>query len=183
MTLFFASLSSLHAFSLHPLLACPHCGLNDQFVSHGYVYQKQLQGRPVMQGKRVLCSDRAKRRGCGRTVRLYLAASIPRYHYSAAVLTAFLMMLLQGVAVAPAYQQVTHCQEPRQAWRWLKRFSAQLPAWRTHLSFQHHPVLSPRRSGRLSVLLPTFCALQTLCRTSDFSTAAMLQLSWQSPFC
>lgn len=183
MTLFFDSLSAMHAFSLHPLLACPHCGLDDQLVSHGYVYQKQLLGAPVKQGKRVLCSDRARRSGCGRTVRLYLAPSIPRYHYSAAVLTAFLLALLQGTAVAPAYQQVTHCHEPRQAWRWLQRLSAQLPAWRSRLSLQHHPAFRPRRSGRLSVLLPTFCALQSLSRTSDFTTAAVLQLSWQSPFC
>ena len=171
----------MHAFSLNPSLSCAHCGSDQSFVSHGFVYQKQTLDLPQRIGKRLLCSNRFGRSGCGHTVRLYLAQSIPRWHYGASVLALFLLALLGGYSVVRAFQLATGRYEARQAWRWLLRFCHQLPNWRAR--FQGRIVTGASaltRSPRLRLLLTTLCGLFP---NRHSQACAVLQLQWQHSFC
>lgn len=186
MTSFFPCLQSMHAFSLNPTSACQHCGLGDHLVSHGFVYQKLPLRSPVRVGKRLLCSNRSGRRGCGHTVRLYLANVIPRLHYSASVIMAFLLALNVGRSVVIAFQQATGRTEARQAWRWVHRLHGQLPRWRSR--FLRHSCTTAAaslarvadRSARVQVVLSTFSALVA---GEAVTSCADLQRRWQSSFC
>lgn len=184
MNRFFDSLQAMHQFSLNPSLSCPHCGLQDQFVSHGFVYHKHHQTPTDCAGKRLVCSNRFGRFGCGRTTRLYLVQTIPSLHTSASVLFTFINLLLHGLSVVSAYQKATGQYESRHAWRWLLRLTNQLPRWRAR--FLTRPVSLPDtfafsdRSPRLRTLLSTFSALLTL-ETVD--SCAELQYRWQASFC
>lgn len=144
----------------HPdRFTCRRCQRGDQFVSHGFVYRKLPGGTRGVVGKRVFCADRSGRRGCGATVRLYLAEVLPRLHVSACVLQGFVLALLAGAGVAAAYLQATAAQSSRQGWRWVKHLCATLAQWRTELPREDAPPGFPTRSPRLQVLLPTLTAL------------------------
>lgn len=148
--------SSLDAFP-SPDNTCAHCGKYDQWVSHGCVYKDSPTDAAQVVGKRIICSNRYGRTGCGRTRQLYLADVIPNRQYRLAVLIAFIERLLGGALVEQAYLDAIGCatKEPRQAWRWLKDLFKQLPQWRTLIAKPVECFVPPQRSRCLKRLLPT----------------------------
>lgn len=148
---YFNDLDTLHRFSLsldsqpHPI-QCRHCAQQDQWVSHGFVYKKQHQGERRTVGKRLFCSNRYGRSGCGRTLRLYLATELAFLHYTTVHLTAFLLALLGGSTIQHAYQEATQTAEPRNAWRWLHKLQRKLVDYRALLKTPR-----PRLARRLTV--------------------------------
>lgn len=155
---FFSSLSSLDAFthSLKTLSqdsACQHCSKHDQWVSHGFI-RKVRQGRAATTvGKRLFCSNRRSKVGCGRTRQLYIANCIPNRHYTATQVAIFITQLLAERAVEDAYRYAVGECEARQAWRWLDRLSAKLADFRHRVKLplpqSTKPVLARSRQLRL----------------------------------
>ncbi|MFQ3248044.1 MAG: hypothetical protein ACI9SP_004704 [Arenicella sp.] len=81
---FFDSFSIINLFTLsldhhQNKTQCAHCLKNNQFISHGIIYKQTsiAERKPV--GKRIICSNRYGRSGCGRTVQLYVSNRIPRF--------------------------------------------------------------------------------------------------------
>ena len=135
---FFTDMASLHQFTMEldlhrDSLHCKNCAGGNDFISHGFVFEKCSQGEPRKVGKRLLCANRHGRSGCGATLRLYLSAGIPRLKYSAVVMTLFLTALLQGLSIQQAYQSATDTDDPRNAYRWLRRCSDRILVYRTGL--------------------------------------------------
>jgi transposase-like protein len=154
---------------------CKHCGHADQLVSHGFIRKKQPGGgKPQSVGKRVFCSNRNLRTGCGRTMQLYLDSTLRYMHYAGSTVVAFVLLLLTNVSITLAYTQATHAQTPRHAYRWLQRLHAKMSVYR---SLVHQPPLDPPtdpsvppQSSRHSLLDSTFSALlrqfaQPLCQS------------------
>jgi hypothetical protein len=142
---------------------CKHCGQTHQLVSHGFVRKKRTGGDPYPVGKRVFCSNRNHRTGCGHTMQLYLDSTLRYVHYLGSAVVAFVLLLLAGVSIAQAYTQATQAQTPRHAYRWLHRLEAQMSAYR---SLFHQPLLEqPPPFGvrpsslRRTLLASTFDAL------------------------
>lgn len=115
---------------------CAHCRQTQQLVSHGFIRKKRVGGEPQAVGKRVFCSNRNQRTGCGRTVRLYLDATVRYLHYAGRCVVALLFELVRGMTVQRAYYHATGTATPRNAYRWLDKFRAQLSAYR---SLSHQP--------------------------------------------
>ena len=142
--------------------SCRHCGRTHQLVSHGFVYKKRLGGDPLAVGKRVFCSNRHRRPGCGRTMRLYLDAALRGLHYAGAQVVAFVFALMSGSTVRQAYAHATGRHEARHAWRWLDKLQVRLSGYR---SLAHRPPLpteasvAPIHSARQSLLASTFHGL------------------------
>ncbi|MBD8528303.1 hypothetical protein [Pseudomarimonas arenosa] len=132
-------------------------------------------------GKRVFCANRGGRRGCGATLRLYLAARLPRRQYGAPVLQRFVRALMAGADVAVAYLQATAAQSSRHGWRWLSRMYAHLTRWRVLLPGPDAQDAAPfaSRSPRLRLLLPTLVALHR--RLGD-AFVTRFQLQQQASF-
>ena len=165
MRTYFPNLESINQ-QTHQLagVQCRHCRRTEQLISHGYIYRKRHGGEPEPIGKRVFCSNRHARVGCGRTIRLYLDSTIAHLHATAAQLSAFVLALVAGIAVAPAYFSATGA-PARNAWRWLGKMRAQLSSWR---SLVHQPPLpapalppAPRRYRHQVALRTTLAALDT----------------------
>lgn len=140
---------------------CKHCKQSHQLISHGFVYKKQAVSRPQQAvGKRVFCSNRDGHTGCGRTIRLYLDVTVRYLHYTGSCVVAFILLLIGGMSVQRAYLQATGTEDPRNAYRWLKKLWTQLSHYRSLL---HPPLLPqsvvPRRSPRTGLLASTFTAL------------------------
>lgn len=112
-------------------LQCVHCKQTHQLMSHGFIYKKRACAEPEAIGKRVFCSNRRRRTGCGRTMRLYQAYTVRYLHYAGEQVVAFVAFLLAGMSVRLAYEQVTGKADARPAYRWLDRLGAQLSCYRS----------------------------------------------------
>lgn len=163
---FFQDIDSLHRFTLEldthqDQLPCQGCSAVGQWVSHGFVYRYHHHQVQQIVGKRIFCSNRHGRSGCGRTRRLYLAGVIPRWRYCTLALSLFLCALIAGASIVNAYTQATHAQDARNAYRWLHQLQAKITTYRTIIGT--HNACSSRmfthRVRRLQILLPTLHTL------------------------
>ena len=141
MNRFFSCLVQLHQFTLNLSFhsqgtQCSKCLKFNQFTSHGYFYKNKSQGQPLTCGKRIFCSNRNGRSGCGATFRLYLSHTIPNFTVSASVISIFILALFQGFSIQNAYFKATKREEPRQAYRWIKRIQLAQILFRQNLSNQ-----------------------------------------------
>jgi len=162
MKIYHASLQAIHQQTLQlQHEQCHHCKQSHQLISHGFVYKKQAVAVPEQAvGKRVYCSNRDGHTGCGRTIRLYLDTTLRYLHYVGTCVVAWVLLLMSGMSIQQAYQQVTGTPDPRNAYRWLNKLMAQLSSYRSLL---HQPMLQrpvkthchPRRG----LLASTFTAL------------------------
>ncbi len=183
---FFEDFESIQQFTLsldyhQGKLECMHCLKNDQFVSHGIVFKQRSIDIKTPIGKRLFCSNRYNRSGCGRTFQLYVASEIPSFQYGAAQLFIFLASLLTNITITQSYQRATGQFEPRNAWRWLNKLMFKLPDYRSFLKTRADSLSMCfiSRTKQLQHLLPTLTRLITKadgCPCSDY------QYTEQKPF-
>ena len=157
--------ASLHAMQQQTMQLsheqCKHCRQSQQLISHGFVYKKQaVAAAQQAVGKRVFCSNRDGHSGCGRTMRLYLDTRVRYLHYAGCCVVAFVLLLMRGMSVQHAYRQVTACDDPRNAYRWLNKLWTQLSHYRSllHQPLWQRPVAA-NSHPRLELLASTFTAL------------------------
>jgi hypothetical protein len=180
---------SLHAIEQQTMqlehAQCAHCKQTQQLVSHGFIRKKQRGGADLAAvGKRVFCSNRNSRKGCGRTMQLYLDSTVRYLHHAGSRVVALVLSLIAGMTIEQAYHQAIGATAgPRNAYHWLNRLCAQLSAYR---SLSHRPPLQDAPAmvtahcrARLPSLMSTFTALlqrfgQPLC--------AAYQAQLQRPF-
>jgi len=163
---FFKNIASIDSFTRalgyhRDDLECEHCLKNGQLVSHGFIYkQRSAQVREPV-GKRLFCSNRYGRTGCGRTFQLYIASEFPSLHYGAAVLLVFISALLAHLTVNEAYRKATGQFDARNAWRWLNKFMRRLGEYRTFLKAPAKWISNTFASHvrRAQILLPTLAQL------------------------
>jgi hypothetical protein len=167
MKIVYDTLDDIHQFSVsldHHDLTCTSCKARGQFVSHGFCYKQQNFAATTTAGKRILCSQRSGRTGCGRTVQLYVASEVPRLHYGATPLFAFITALLANFSVTAAYDKAVGKVNSRHAWRWFKKLTQQLIVYRHYLHRDAHltsPTFKTQSQSR-QILLPTLHALFSL---------------------
>jgi hypothetical protein len=144
-------------------LECTHCLKNDQFVSHGIIYKQRSIDFAERVGKRIFCSNRYGRKGCGRTFQLYVASEVPSFRYGAAHLFIFITALIAKHKIEEAYLQATGQSESRNAWHWLKKLMLKLSEYRSFLKARNDNYFAPLHSmpNRLKHLLPTLNRLFT----------------------
>jgi hypothetical protein len=117
---------------------CRHCKQSRQLVSHGYVYKKRSKAQPAPFGKRVWCSNRNHRTGCGRTTQLYVSSIVRYLKYAGHCVVMFMLSRLAGFNIQNAYRRATGTADGRNAYRWVDKLMAQLSTYR---SWFHQPVL------------------------------------------
>ena len=88
------------------LIPCPHCGLTGSLICHsfqrGYAEFGQEQ---VIRGRRFFCSNRYRRRGCGRTFAVLLSSVMRRFTVRAKTLWNYLLAVSNGFSKRAAWQQ------------------------------------------------------------------------------
>ncbi len=170
---YYTSLQAIHQQTLQLEYAqCKHCQQTQNLVSHGYIRKKQVGAEPQAVGKRVYCSNRRHRTGCGRTMQLYLDSTIRYLHHTGCSVVALVQLLMAGMTIQHAYHQATGTVTPRNAYRWLYRLHMRASVYR---SLPHRPLLqnvgpfiTAHRPARLVLLMSTFqtllqCFGQPLC--------------------
>lgn len=182
MQLFYSTMTELNFFTLsvNSLLfnqPCLHCHCSDQWVSHGFNYNQAGQVR----GKRIVCCARFGKRGCGRTILLYLSHVLPKRRYLLITLFQFIQSLINGNTVEAAYinavGHIHHCH--RQAYRWLSSLYAKLGDFRVCLGQHSSPVnIVPHRTSQLSSLISTLKVM-----VSHFPDLSVFQQKINQVFC
>ncbi len=171
---YFATIESINQHTMQlQNVPCSHCGKVAQLVSHGFIYKDQSSRTcPAPVGKRVFCSNRYGRTGCGRTMRLYLSGTIRYLHYAGCIVVAFVLVLMQGASIAKAYHQITGTPDARNAYRWLHKLMKRIDHFRSVFSLdsvddiaQGPPTPASERRGLLT------------------STFALLMAKLQQPLC
>lgn len=85
--------------------ACPHCGRHGTLNRHGWLFGSEAtgDGKQARRGRRLYCSRRGQRPGCGRTVSLMSAQVLRRMRTRTGPLWQYLRRVLLGESVARAW--------------------------------------------------------------------------------
>ena len=182
---FYPDFNTIDAFTLsldfhQNELECAHCSKHDQFVSHGIIYKQRSSTLVEKVGKRIFCSNRYGRTGCGHTFQLYTAHEIPSSRYGVATLFIFIAALIANQSISEAYIKATGQTEFRNAWRWLSRLMLKLSEYRSFLKVRKDGSfdLSHSTPSSLKYLLPTFVRLFISNNNGCFD----FQIAQQQPF-
>lgn len=103
---------------------CPHCQVVGTLIRHGFLYgfDESSPQRRTLRARRIFCSNRNARRGCGRTFSVWLADRIRRLSLTTSALWRFLQRAATGPLVAAI--RVADCQlSDRSLQRLWKRFA------------------------------------------------------------
>jgi len=108
-------------------LACPSCRRTGMLIGHGLLmgYAEDTSDREV-RGRRLLCSARFRRRGCGRTFSVLLATAIAGFVVRTKTLSRLLEAVVDGGCVKGAWEQLGEPLSLRSAYRlWTRLLAAQ----------------------------------------------------------
>lgn len=86
------------------LVACPHCRQTGALIGHGLLRGYAERGSErVVRGRRLFCSNRARRRGCGRTFSVKLATVLAGFLVRTFTLFRFAHAVLGGLTRRAAW--------------------------------------------------------------------------------
>jgi hypothetical protein len=89
------------------LLLCPHCRRVGFLIGHGFAWGYAEAGSErVVRGRRFFCSNRHRRRGCGRTFSLLLAHRLSGFVVGTRTLWQYLRAVLGGRSRKAAWERV-----------------------------------------------------------------------------
>jgi len=113
---------------------CPHCKVVGTLIRHGFLYGfDESNPRKTVRARRVFCSDRNARRGCGRTFSVWIADKIRRLSLTAGGLWRFLKRAAAGSILAAI--RAADCHLCDRTWQRIwKRFDQAQCQIRTALS-------------------------------------------------
>ena len=175
---FFHSIDEIGRFigNLRPLQrSCPHCDATNTLCSHGFIHKFGQFNTKHLVGKRVYCSNRYQKNGCGRTFQLYLADFIPRLHFSIADFETEIQRYLHfNISDNPQENSIRRC-NVRTRFRWFRKLENRIPVIREAL-IKSNP-LSLNLPGNASQSALTFTLLTLF--SSTIKNLRQFQLNTQ----
>jgi hypothetical protein len=84
------------------LTPCPHCKIVGTLIRHGFLrgFDESNPQRKTVRARRIFCSNRHARRGCGRTFSVWIADKIRRLSLTTGALLRFLQRAVAGGILA-----------------------------------------------------------------------------------
>lgn len=136
-----------------PVTPCPHCRKVGHLIRHGVLtgYDDATPPRKAVRARRVFCTNRRRRPGCGRTVSVWLADNIRRRSVTTRTLWHFLRRVAAGTLVAAVRDTATNLggRTLRRIW---VRFDRAQSRIRTALFDRCPPPIGPPDPGPRPVL-------------------------------
>lgn len=158
------------------LTPCPHCQAVGTLIRHGSLhgYDDAHPTRKVLRARRIFCSNRHRRPGCGRTVSVWLAEKIRRSSLAARTLAAFLRRAaFEGIAAATRAVK-THL-SGRTLQRVWRRFDHAQSRIRTALRGRGPPPEGSNRPARRPAAAQVLAHLEATFPDADCPIAAYQQ--------
>jgi hypothetical protein len=80
------------------LIQCPFCHLIGTLILHGYLrgYDESYDSNKITRGRRIFCSNRKKKNGCGRTFSILLSFILKKFNIHANSLWSYLKSISDG---------------------------------------------------------------------------------------
>jgi hypothetical protein len=96
---------------------CPHCKVVGALIRHGYLrgFDEGNLRQKAVRARRIFCSNRNARRGCGHTFSVWFADKIRRLSLTAGALLRFLQCAISGTILAAA--RATACHLSDRTWQ------------------------------------------------------------------
>jgi hypothetical protein len=112
------------------LTACPHCKRVGALICHGFLrgYDESSCGRKAIRARRIFCSNRNARPGCGRTFSIWLAHKVRRLGLTSGCLWKFLTLV-----VARGMLQAMRAVDDHLSHRALERIWKRFDLGQTHI--------------------------------------------------
>jgi len=128
------------------LTSCPHCKVVGTLIRHGFLYglNDACPPRQTVRARRIFCSNRRRRTGCGRTFSVWIADKIRRLSVTTRTLWRFLQLAVAGT-IAAAIRAVDSPLSDR-AWQriWKRSTAASPPSARRCWHAARRPICRPR---------------------------------------
>jgi hypothetical protein len=127
---------------------CPHCNAVGNLIRHGFLYgfDDSSPQRKTRRARRIFCSNRNLRPGCGRTFSVWLADRIRRLSLTAHTLWTFLKRAITGT-IADAIRAAS-CHLSHRTWQRIwTRFQLGQSRIRTALNARCPPPVPPPDSS------------------------------------
>jgi hypothetical protein len=128
---------------------CPHCKVVGALIRHGFLrgYDESNPQRRTVRARRLFCSNRQARRGCGRTLSVWCADKIRRLSLTTSTLWRFLRRAASGCLAAAI--RAVDCHLSDRTWQRIwKRFDRGQSKIRTALSGRCPPPELPPEPGQ-----------------------------------
>jgi hypothetical protein len=158
---------------------CPRCGKSETLNRHSVLRGNdpvQVRGQCV-RGRRVFCSNRGRRGGCGKTFSLVLAEVLPRHTLTASLVWQWLVKRLAGFSLKAAAETLPLPFALETVYQLGRKLRRQLDRLRARLAREQSPPVSVRADP----LLQTAEHLRAVFPRSPCPPAAF-QLRFQRPF-
>ena len=150
---------------------CPHCKSVGVLIRHGFLYGFDVSSsRKCVRARRLFCSNRNARHGCGRTVSVWLADKIRRLSLSTGGLWRFLRCAVAG-SISAAIRAANCYLSDRTLQRIWRRFDQGQSKIRTALSGRCPPPELPAEPAQRPVA-QVLAHLQTAFPNADCPIAA-----------
>jgi hypothetical protein len=158
------------------LIACPHCHVVGTLIRHGSLtgFDDANPPRKVLRARRVFCSNRHRRPGCGRTVSVWIAAKIRRLSLGTRTLWHFLRRVATGT-LTDAIRDTHVPLSDRTLRRIGTRFDHAQSQIRTALCMRCPPPTGPPDSGPRPILAEVLAHLFAAFPDTDDPLAAYQQ--------
>lgn len=121
---------------------CPCCGQADCLILNGTLAGNNPHGQgneKIIRGQRILCSNRGRRTGCGRSFSIYLAHILPGFSVDTILVAAFFKSCLLRPGAHAAWQAGSRLFSLSSAYRFWKK----LDTGQTHLRHRLCRQVSP----------------------------------------
>lgn len=118
------------------LCTCPHCLHTGFLILHGYLYgftESDTAGR-IAKGRRIFCSNRNRKNGCGKTFSILMAGFIKNHIVSSQTLSRFLSNIKEGKSKAQANRDSGGKMKASTVYRIFNKFTGHQARIRTFLS-------------------------------------------------
>ena len=158
---------------------CPHCGRIGTLNRHDTMQGNDwgAHGKQGIRGRRAWCSNRGRRKGCGRTTAFVLADVLPRHGVRAPMLGRLLDGLRRGGSVSRIWNGGRFAAPVETIYHLLQRLRRRLDWLRATLC----RICSPPPSGYRDPLRQTAEHLHCAFPTAPCPVAAF-QYAFQTPF-
>lgn len=155
---------------------CPHCKVVGTLIQHGFLfgYDERNPQRRARRARRIFCSNRNSRRGCGRTFSIWLADKIRRLSLTSSTLWRFLQLAVFG-SIAASIRAIDCHLSDRTLQRIWKRFDLSQCPIRTALLNQRPPPELVVERSRWPARAQVLAHLQTAFPDADCPIAAFQQ--------
>lgn len=162
------------------MTSCPHCQKTRTLILHGYLWGYDLKGanKKTVRGRRVFCSNRNRKTGCGRTFSLLKAGRIKRLIIQTRDLWLFLKNMVDGINVFQAFRSLAIGLSTTSFYRLYRRVYLNQPKIRT-LLLKRHP--APQNIPHENPLIKTIAHIKLVFRTHADAIAAF-QSTFQTSF-